>query len=109
MVVDKEERVSWEITRDENTACRRRFHFRECCNLKVINGRLICLVSILPIIALSGALERIVDYKQEYNKNNKLSVDLYEAQLDFIGETGPRVTSAIIVAYDKDKPISLLS
>ena len=57
-----------------------------------------------PIIALSGVLEGIIDYKQEYNKKNKLDVDLYEAQLDFIGETGPWVTSAIIVTYDKDKP-----
>ena len=59
-----------------------------------------------PIIALSGALEGSVSYKQEYNKNNKVDVNLDNAQLDIIGETGPWVTSALIIDYDDDRPIT---
>ena len=56
-----------------------------------------------PIIALSGAVEGNISYKQEYNKNNKVDVNLDGAQLDIIGETGPWVTSALMIDYDDDK------
>src|SRR3972149_7758680 len=56
-----------------------------------------------PIIALSGALEGMVNYKYGYNKTDKVDVDLSNAELDIIGETGPWVTSAIIATYDSEK------
>ena len=56
-----------------------------------------------PIIALSGALEGMVNYKYGYNKTDKVDVDLSNAELDIIGETGPWVTSAIIATYDNER------
>ncbi|EKD45784.1 MAG: hypothetical protein ACD_69C00136G0001 [uncultured bacterium] len=56
-----------------------------------------------PIIALSGALDGNINYKQEYNKLNKLDVNLDGAQVDIIGETGPWVTSAISITYDDER------
>jgi len=56
-----------------------------------------------PIIALSGALEGMANYKYDYNRTDKVDVDLSSAELDIIGETGPWVTSAIIATYDNDR------